>query len=59
MMRNLKPMVEYVERWQRSQLSDVSAKMIVYRAFVDGELEAPRHLDRKVLEPLLLIEKHQ
>jgi hypothetical protein len=22
--------------------------MIIYRAFVEGELEAPRHLDRKV-----------
>ncbi len=48
MMRNFKPMVEGVERWRGSQLSDVSAKMIIYRAFVEGELEAPRHLDRKV-----------
>jgi hypothetical protein len=48
MMRNFKPMVESVERWQQSQLTDVSAKMIIYRAFVEGELEAPRHLDRKV-----------
>ena len=48
MMRNFKPMVESVERWQQSQLSDVSAKMIIYRAFVEAELEAPRHLDRKV-----------
>jgi len=48
MMRNFKPMVESVERWQNSQLSDVSAKMVIYRAFVEGELECPRHLDRKV-----------
>jgi hypothetical protein len=48
MMRNFKPMVEGVELWRNSQLSDVSAKMIIYRAFVEGELEAPRHLDRKV-----------
>ncbi len=48
MMRNFKPMVESVERWQQSQLSDVSAKMNIYRAFVEAELEAPRHLDRKV-----------
>ena len=48
MMRNFKPMVESVDRWRGSQLSDVSAKMIIYRAFVEGELEAPRHLDRKV-----------
>lgn len=48
MMRNFKPMVASVERWQQSQLSDVSAKIIIYRAFVEAELEAPRHLDRKV-----------
>ena len=48
MQRNFKPMVESVERWQGSQLSDVSARMIIYRAFIEAELEAPRHLDRKV-----------
>jgi hypothetical protein len=48
MMRNFKPMVESVDRWRGTQLSDVSAKMIIYRAFVEGALEAPRHLDRKV-----------
>jgi hypothetical protein len=48
MMRSFKPMVQAVERWRDSQLSDVSAKMIIYRAFVEGELEVPRNLDRKV-----------
>ena len=48
MMRNFKPMVESVERWQNSQLSDVSAKMIIYRAFIEAELECPRHLDKRV-----------
>ena len=48
MQRNFKPMVESVELWQKSQLSDVSARMIIYRAFVEAELEAPKHLDRKV-----------
>ena len=50
MQRNFKPMVEAVDRWKDSQLSDVSAKMIIYRAFVEAELEVPRHLDRKVHE---------
>jgi hypothetical protein len=50
MQRNFKPMVEAVERWQGSQLSDVAAKLIIYRAFVEAELEVPRHLDRKVHE---------
>jgi len=48
MMRNFKPMVEGVERWRRSQISDVAAKMTIYRAFVEAELEAPRHLGRRV-----------
>ena len=39
---------QIAQRWQQFQLSDVSAKMIIYRAFVEAELEAPRHLDRKV-----------
>src|SRR5665647_144703 len=42
--RNFKPMVEAVERWQQSQLSDVSAKLLIYQAFVEGALEVPRHL---------------
>ena len=33
---------------QESQLSDTVAKLTIYRAFVEAELEAPRHLDRKV-----------
>lgn len=48
MQRNFKPMVESVERWQGAQLTDVSAKLIIYRAFVESELEVPRHLDRRV-----------
>ena len=46
MQRNFKPMVEAVDRWKDSQLSDVAAKMIIYRAFVEAELEVPRHLAR-------------
>ena len=48
MMRNFKPMVEAVERWKDSQLTDVAAKLIIYRAVVESELEVPRHLDRRV-----------
>lgn len=40
MQRNFKPMVEAVDRWKDSQLSDVSAKTIIYRAF-QAELEVP------------------
>ena len=41
-------MVESVERWQVAQLTDVSARLVIYRAFIEAELEAARHLDRKV-----------
>ena len=48
MQRNFQPMVEAVDRWRGSQLSDVSAKLIIYQAFVEGNLEVPRHLARSV-----------
>lgn len=48
MQRNFKPMVEAVERWQNSQLSDVAARLVIYQAFIEGELEVPRHLARTV-----------
>jgi hypothetical protein len=48
MQRNFAPMVEGVERWRASQLSDVSARLIIYRAFIEAELEVPRHLARSV-----------
>src|SRR5437016_3488454 len=50
MQRTFKPMVEGVERWRGAQLSDADAKLIVYRAFTEGELDVPRHLDRRVHE---------
>lgn len=50
MQRNFKPMVEAVERWQQAQITDVSAKLIIYRAFIEGDLEVPRHLARTVHE---------
>jgi|SRR5579884_2438019 len=50
MQRNFRPMVEAVERWRESQLSDVTARLIIYRAFIEGEVEAPHHLDRRVHE---------
>jgi hypothetical protein len=37
-----------VEGWQRSELTDVTAKVVIYEAFVEGRLEAPRHLARTV-----------
>jgi len=48
MQRNFAPMVQAVERWRESQLTEASAKLLIYRAFVEGELEAPKHLARPV-----------
>lgn len=50
MMRNFKPMVEAVGRWKDSQLTDVAARLLICRAFIEGELEVPHHLDRCVHE---------
>jgi len=48
MQRNFEPMRRQVEAWQRSELTDVTAKMVIYEAFVEGKLEAPKHLARTV-----------
>jgi hypothetical protein len=48
MQRNFEPMVKQVRFWQQSQISDDQAKLAIYRAFIEGELEAPKHLGRVV-----------
>lgn len=48
MQRNFEPMRKQVEAWQRSDVTEVTAKVIIYEAFVDGTLEAPKHLARSV-----------
>jgi hypothetical protein len=48
MHRNFEPMCTQVEVWQRRELTDVTAKVVIYEAFVEGKLEAPRHLARAV-----------
>jgi hypothetical protein len=48
MQRNFEPMRKQVEIWQRSELTDVTAKVVIYEAFVEGKLEAPKHLARSV-----------
>ena len=37
-----------MDAWQRSELTDVTAKVVIYEAFVEGKLEAPKHLARTV-----------
>jgi hypothetical protein len=48
MQRNFEPKRKQVEAWQRSELTDVPAKVVIYEAFVEGKLEAPKHLARTV-----------
>jgi len=48
MQRNFEPMKRQVEEWRARQLSVGTAKLIIYQAFVEGDLEAPKHLARKV-----------
>jgi hypothetical protein len=48
MQRNFEPMRKQVEAWQRSELTDVIANVVIYEAFVEGKLEAPKHLARTV-----------
>jgi hypothetical protein len=35
MQRNFEPMRRQVEAWQRSELTDVTAKVAIYEAFVE------------------------
>jgi hypothetical protein len=48
MQRNFEPMRKQVETWRASELTTVSAKMIIYEAFIESELEVPKHLARTV-----------
>jgi hypothetical protein len=48
MQRSFDPMRKQVEAWQRSELTDVTAKVVIYEAFVGGKLETPKHLARTV-----------
>ena len=41
-------MRKQVEAWQRRELKDVTAKVVIYEAFVEGKLDAPKHLARTV-----------
>ena len=44
MQRNFDPTPKQVEAWQKSELTDVTAKVVIYEVFVEGRLEAPKHL---------------
>jgi hypothetical protein len=41
-------MRKQVQAWQKSELTDVTAQVVIYEAFVEGKLDAPKHLARIV-----------
>ncbi len=48
MQRNFEPMKKQVETWKATRIPDETAKLVIYRAFVEGELDVPKHLARRV-----------
>ena len=58
MQRNFEPMRQQVENWRGQQLSPDAAKLTIYRAFIEGNLDVPRHLARRVHE-LYFTPQHQ
>jgi hypothetical protein len=48
MQRNFEPMHQQIEAWKTSRLSDEEAKLTIYRAFIEGKLDAPKHLARRI-----------
>jgi len=42
--RNCEPLQRQVETWRKTQITDETAKLIFYSAFIDGKLEVPRSL---------------
>ncbi len=48
MQRSFEPMKKQVEAWKGTRLPDEAAKLVIYRAFFEGELDVPKHLARRV-----------
>ena len=48
MQRNFEPMKRQVEEWREKQISTTAAKLVIYQAFIESDLDAPKHLARHV-----------
>lgn len=48
MQRHFEPMRREIDAWRNHSLPDDAARLLIYRAFVEGKLHAPRHLARAV-----------
>ena len=44
MQRNFQPMLEQVDAWKNFALPEATAKLVIYHAFIEAGLEAPKHL---------------
>jgi hypothetical protein len=53
MRRNFEITRDQAEAWQRSELTDVTAKVVIYAAFVESKLEAPKQQAPTAARPLL------
>jgi hypothetical protein len=42
--RHFQPMQEQVNVWRNHELADIQARDVIYRAFIAGKLDAPKHL---------------
>jgi hypothetical protein len=42
--RNFEPLRQQVESWRSKQLTDAEAKLVIYRAFIEGDLSVSRSL---------------
>jgi hypothetical protein len=59
MQRNFEPMLRQVKAWRAQQLSTAAAKLTIYRAFIEGDLEIPKHLARRVHELYFTPQHHK
>lgn len=48
MQRHFEPMKRQINAWQGFELPDLRAKEVIYGAFIEGRLDAPKHLARVV-----------
>jgi hypothetical protein len=48
MQRHFEPMKCQIHVWRKHTLPDDAARLVIYRAFIEGGLEVPRHLARAV-----------
>jgi hypothetical protein len=46
--RNFDPLLEQVDRWRSTQITDEQAKLVIYRGFIENQLDVSKHLARAV-----------